>query len=271
MENNGLRELLEQLSTEQLDEMLWAELRKKPVDGAAVRLIMQILRERDAEQPMDVDAELMAAWEKYREPVPKRKVPEWFGTLLRVASVILVLGLLLWVVPQAEAAPSLWERLVWLTESVFEFFAPDDTGDHRVRYEFKTDNPGLQQVYDAVVAMGVTDPVVPTWLPEGYALVEAKETTTPAKKQIYVTFTDSENYFTYIVELHNETVTHDYFKDDTPLDNREYGGIMHNVMRNHDKWLAIWVRGNVECFLSIGCQEDEFYNILESIYIVGDE
>ena len=41
-------------------------------------------------------------------------------------------------------------------------------------YVFETDHPGLQQIYDAVVEMGVTEPVVPMWVPEGYDLVEYK-------------------------------------------------------------------------------------------------
>ena len=43
----GLRGMVEQMPTEQLDEMLKYELEKEPVDEAAVRLIMGILEERD--------------------------------------------------------------------------------------------------------------------------------------------------------------------------------------------------------------------------------
>ena len=39
----GLRGMIEQMSTEQLDEMLLHELEKESVDESAVRLIMEVL------------------------------------------------------------------------------------------------------------------------------------------------------------------------------------------------------------------------------------
>ena len=59
----GLRGMVEQMPTEQLDEMLKYELEKEPVDEAAVKLIMGILEERD--QDVQVEMNERTAGESY--------------------------------------------------------------------------------------------------------------------------------------------------------------------------------------------------------------
>lgn len=273
--NNGLREILMQMSTEQLDELLQKELQKKPPDSLAVKLIMEVLEERDSSEPLEVDDVARAAWEEYKQSITETQTLRlswrWGGTLLRVASVLLVLGMLLCVIPQEADAQSLWERFLHVTDSVFEFFDPGEKNDHRVAYKFETDNPGLQQVYDAVVELGITDPVVPMWLPEGYELEELKEECTPTKVEAHIRFVHADNYVVLKYEIYNESVTHRYYKDDSTCKTIEYGGITHNVMQNNDMLVAIWTRDNVECFLTVECQEDILYEILKSIYVMGDE
>ena len=53
---------------------------------------------------------------------------------------------------------------------MFAFFSPDEPTQAIEEYEFRTEHPGLQEVYDAVAGLGVTEPVVPMWIPEGYTL-----------------------------------------------------------------------------------------------------
>ena len=69
MENNKIlsREDLEQLPTQQLDEMLHAELRREPADGEAVRAILSVLKQREAARPAEIMPESRAAWDAYRK------------------------------------------------------------------------------------------------------------------------------------------------------------------------------------------------------------
>lgn len=262
------------MPTGQLDALLVAELQKKPVDAAAVRIIMEILEERDSDQPVEMNAQIQETWREYQRLIKTdtaRPTRMRSGLLLRVASAILVLGLLFAIVPQEAGAKSFWDRFLHMTESIFEFFDPSDSNDHRVEYEFVTDHPGLQQVYEAVAELGVTEPVVPTWLPEGYELVELKVENTPTVVRMYAGFASSCADIVYKLDLYNSLVTHDYFKDATFYETQEHGGVTHYVMCNNERWVAIWVRDNVECSLSIECQEETLDEILRSIYIMEEE
>lgn len=267
----SLREMLEQLSTEQLDEMLQKELHKDQIDDHAVRLIMRILREREEAHPVEMTPGIEQAWMKYQGDVAAiekegSKRIRTRGWILRVASIAAMLCLVVLIFPQQAGAETFWERLTRWTENIAEFFSPNDNEGRIEEYKFQTDNPGLQQVYDAVVEMGVTDPVVPMWLPEGYELVELKSTETPRKKCVYVRFADDKDEAVIYINLNTAELAHSYHKDESQYTEYEQNGFTFYIADNNERWVAIWIKDGIECSLFIDCQEDILDEILRSIY-----
>lgn len=268
----GLRGMIEQMSTEQLDEMLLQELGKEPVDESAVRLIMEVLEKRDQNVPIEINPQVAAAWEKYQIHTPVQNRPKfsfrsWPVRIVAAVAVVIALAL---AVPQSAEAEGIWERLSRWTESVFEFFT---LGDEMVaqEYVFETDNPGLQQVYDAVTALGVTDPVVPMWLPEGYELVECEVNESYSKTFVYACFLNGENIAILDVAIRNLESPRQYSKDEANTKTFEKGGVVHNILHNNDRWTAAWVKDRLECAIYIDCQEETLYKILKSIYTMEDD
>lgn len=276
-ENNmtSLQEMLEQLPTKQLDEMLHAELKKKPIDENAVRLIMRILEEREKDLPVEITPGIEEAWEQYQQDIAqidrKAERPRRVrARLLRAASMAAVfLVLLMAVIPQQAGAESIWEKLTRWSDSIFEFFSPGDK-EIQEEYEFQTDNPGLQQVYDAVVELGVTEPVVPMWLPEGYELTDCNVETMPNKTYIHCRFSDGDNMAVFRVNILKETATGQYQKDKEKVRQVELHGTLYNIMKNNERWVVAWIRENIECFLTIDCQEDALNKMLKSIYVMEE-
>lgn len=265
----GLREMIEQMPTDQLDQMLQYELEKRPVDEAAVRLIMGVLEEREQDVPVEMNDRIEAAWAKYQAQIPVRGRSRFFlpGWITRaVAAAVAVVILLVIAVPQDVEAESFWERLNRWTDSVFEFFAPGDTTRIAEDYVFRTDNPGLQQVYDTVTALGVTGPVVPMWLPEGFELVECKVTETPSKTFVSSEFSSGESIVVLDVAMRRAESPRQYSKDEANAKEYEAGGTVHSILRNKDWWTAVWVSDQLECTIAIDCQEETLYKILDAIY-----
>lgn len=267
----SLREMLEQLSTEQLDEMLSKELRKDQIDDHSVRVIMRILREREENHPVEIAPEIERAWGKYQRDVAaieedgSRRI-RTRGWVLRAASIAAVFCLIVLIFPQQADAETFWERLSRWTESIVEFFGPKDDEARIEEYEFKTDNPGLQQVYDAVVEMGITDPVVPMWLPEGYKITELKKTESPRRVGVRATFGSGDTEIILAVDRHIEEIAHSYHKGDDQQTKFERNGFIFYIAQNNEKWVAIWMKDNLECSLCIDCQENTLNEILKSIY-----
>jgi len=276
MESNNvtsIRQMLEQMSTESLREMLDKELHTEPVNDDAIRLLLSILRERRKDVLAEITPNLERAWEKYQRDTDKiwessrrnRQIRSW---AMRAAAAAAVLVLLLVpIVPQEVGAESLWEALTRWTTEVVEFFGPKDN-DHRIEtYAFKTDNPGLQQVYDAVVELGVADPVVPMWLPDGYELVEIKRVQYPAKTRVHSLFRNAESPIVFCVDVYDANVARTYQKDETDAVYYEHSGVVHQILQNYDNSMVVWSCDNVECLLVLDCQEEILEEIIKSIYI----
>lgn len=267
-EMNGLREMIEQMPTEKLDEMLLYELGKAPVNEAAVRLIMDVLEERDQDTPVEINDRINTAWERYQAytPVKERSHISVRGWPMRaVAAAAIIVLLVFTVMPQNAEADGFWDRLSRWTESIFEFFTPGGkTAD--ATYVFETDNPGLQQVYDAVTDLGVTDPVVPMWLPEGYELVDCEVSKMPSKAVVYACFSDSINTMVIDIAIRNAESPRQYSKDEKSTRKHEIAGIDHNLLQNEEWLIAAWALERLECAIAIDCQEETLYKILKSIY-----
>ena len=273
----SLRGMLEQMPTEKLDEMLHEELRNEPADDNAIRMIMSVLRERDKDKPVEITLKIEKAWEKYQHDIAKldrqesrsQQVRSW---LLKAAVTAAVLALVLVpIVPQEAGAESLWGALVRLTTDIVEFFGPDDNKGRLAEYEFRTDNPGLQQLHDAVVELGVTDPYVPMWLPVVCETIDIKTVSTPARSGITASFPYEDGEIVYKMAIYATEVSHKYQKDEIAVEKHEIYDTTFNIMRNNEMWVVIWAKDNIECSIFVDCQEEVLYRILESIYVMEDQ
>ncbi len=268
----GLRGVIEQMSTEQLDEMLQHELEKESVDESAVHLIMEVLEKRDQDVPVEINPQIADAWENYqtRASVQSRAKFSFRSWPVRIAVAVAVVIALALTVPQSAEAESFWERLSRWTDSIFEFFAPGDEVTAQ-EYVFKTDNPGLQQMYDTVTALGITDPVVPMWLPDGCELVECKVSEYPSKTAIFARFEDGNGFVSLDIAIRNMESPRQYSKDEENANKLEIEGIEYIVLHNEEWWTAAWTRDRLECAIYIDCQEETLYKVLKSIYTMEDD
>ena len=266
-----LRERLEQLETAPLDALLREELKKDAPDGQLVRLIGSILKERNAAVP-EISPKVRQAWARYqRNTRTSRARPGAHRRrLVQAAALVLVLLCLMLLLPREASAKHFFRRVIDWTEDVFSLASPSETGAAAPEYRFRTDHPGLQQVYDQVTALGVTAPVVPMWLPEGYELTACTVTKTPSKSYITAVFFDGTSEAVYQLEIYAENVESLYSKDHRNIQIFEKHGIEHAAIYNNDFFVAVWATENVECFINIECREDILDRILESIYTMED-
>lgn len=268
----SVQELFQQMSTEELRALLDKELHTEPVNDHGIRLIMGVLRERNKDTAVQVSPETLKAWEKYRKATdqiyaPARRNLQIRRWLTRAAAAAAVLALLLLpVIPQEAGAESFWETLTRWTSEVMEFFGYRDNEDRLVAYEFRTDNPGLQEVYDKVIELGITVPVVPMWLPEGYELVECQVVEYPVSTKLHSRFVNTEETIIFSIEVFEAEVSRKYQKDETAVDTIESAGILHQQFSNLDTNVIIWTRENIECSLFVSSHEASLDRIIKSIY-----
>ena len=263
-----LQRELEVRSTEELRTMLHAETDKDVPDDDLVLSILHILEDREPEEPDIGSAREEAAWKLFRKRVRARRKRKhlYYSNLLRIASVVLAVCLLFTLVPQQAEADNWWQRLTKWTSDFFGFFREEDDTFRIEDYVFETDNPGLQQVYDAVAELGVTIPAVPMWLPEGYELAEFTIEETRIKQYVCAQFINAGSECVLQINILNGEAAKAYFKNDVDVMQHEIGGTIHNLVNNEDDWIVSWTKDNIECSIFIDCSEDVLYKIIESIY-----
>lgn len=262
---------LESLPTPELDKLLQAELQKDTPKGMYVRSILRVLEEREKDYPAEITPQIQAAWEKFtkedqrRAERPKPTARNWVfrAAAALAAVVILVSGLM--VIPMEAKADTWWEKFWSWTDGFFSSINFGDKDFRGAEYVFETDNEGLQEVYDAVTELGVTAPVVPMWLPEGYTLDKLEVSNLQAKSVACASFIEGSNSIIFQAEVFERGALRRYQKDETNVIEREINEMTYNLMRNQNRWVAVWTNKNVECSLSADCGEEDFYEILNSI------
>lgn len=275
-----LREELEQLSTAQLRQLLHQELDRDTLDGDRVRMLTGILNERHEQQAQPHSPETLQAWEKCQadwaadEKALKDQKRRRLGRYIQRASVAAVLVLVcvgFMTAPRVSGANNFLDFLTRWSDNVFAIFGPSNADDvAQQEYVFQTDNPGLQEVYNEVAGMGVTDPVVPMKLPDGAVLDELKVTHTPTRTYIYARFVAENAEFILEYSLYGTDALKEYSWDTTNAEKYECNGISHDIISNDGYWAAVWTRENLVCYVAVDCQEDVLYDILRSIYTTED-
>lgn len=276
MESNNispLRQMLEQQSTEVLQGMLDKELHSDPVNGDSVRLILSVLRSRAPAPRPEMTREVSEAMERYQTLVERQdrqhlRFRKGKKILIRTAASAAVLTLLLTaILPQKAEAGSIWKRLTRWTEKIVEFFTPNDNAHRLVEYEFKTEHPGLQEVHDAAVEMGVPERFIPMWFPEESELLECKINIIPSRNRLASRFSYLESEITYIIDIYNFGISRKFQRDDFEEIQYQVQDTTFSIFQNNGTWTVVWSADEIECVLAIDCQEDILYRILNSIYM----
>jgi len=271
MSDIDLRKAWEQLPTPALEAMLQEELKKIVPDDDKVLLLLHILEAREPDVPLELTDREREAFEQYKRSIVKRQkkprhIPRWLSV---AASMAVIIGLLISVVPQQAEAETFWEMLQRLSDSVMEFFDRDDQFSSE-EIIFITDNPGLQQLHDAVVDLGVTNPVVPMWLPEGYEITDIGSKNTPMQKGVWAWFKLDDSELVYRMDIFSGEPAHQFYKDDTYYESYEKNGTVFNITKNINRWTVVWTNDNIECSISLDCQEETLRRVLKSIYVMEE-
>lgn len=257
----------QQMPTEELDEILQAELAKEHPNEEVVLPILRELKEREKDIPVENTPEVLEILEKLskhntssKQSIHKRR---WLAGIAAAAAVVCIVVMSVSPIARAE---SLFDVLVRWTSSVFEFFTPEqDASNPPVEIVFETDNPGLQQLYDKVTELGVTELVVPMWLPEGFELSELKDSPMPGGIKVFGKFENGSNAVLITYRISTD-IAPKVEKKETSVELFEVGDVSHFIVDNDTGLTATWTMNGVECLLNANIAKEDLYTIIKSIY-----
>lgn len=256
-----------QMPTEELDQILQAELEKEHPNEEVVLPILHELEDRNKDIPVETTPEVLEILEKLSKHNTSSKQPihkwRWLTRIAAAAAVVCIVVMAMAPTAQAE---SLFDILVRWTSSVFEFFTPEqDASNPPVEIVFETDNPGLQQLYEKVTALGVTEFVVPMWVPEDFTLSELKEMPMAGGIRVHGEFKNGSNSVLITYRISTD-ISPKVEKEATGVEVFEAGETSHFIMDNDEFFSVTWGVDGVECLLNTNLAREDLYTIIKSIY-----
>ena len=257
----------QQMPTEELDQILQAELEKEYPNEEVVLPILRELEDREKDSPVEKTPEVLAILEKLgkhntssKQSIHKRR---WLAGIAAAAAVVCIAVMAM---PRTVGAESIFGMLFRWTSSIFEFIDPDKNESYPIaNTDFATDNPGLQQLYDKVTELGVTESVVPMWLPEGFALLELRSFPMRGGNKLYAKFNKGSSDISITYRISTD-ISVKVEKEETGVELFESGEIGHFIVENEGMLSATWTVDGVECVINANVPKEDIYSIIKSIY-----
>lgn len=279
--SNNSRSFLSTLSTQQLRQILLAEVESDETNVELIRNITAVLEARDySGTDIDVEAsykdflsdhamdkplyDIDMAGEEEPTPSPKRK-PVRTTRLARFALVAaVIMALLLGTTVVASAAGyDLWGAITHWTADMFGFA----TGKEPTEIDHgQIDTAPYSELVKVFLDKGVDPNVIPRYLPEGYGFLDASSDETYEGIIISAVYSraDKKIILSYIIGNQNASAL--YPKDDDEPEVYERSGIKHYLVFNEGKWGAVWEADNIVCRINGVTEKTELIKMLDSIY-----
>ena len=282
----------DQMSTEVLEEILRldAELPDEDSDMDAILYILEVLVKREREHPTGKILDVDTAWASfkknylpyagdgkslYEEDDPEiplqgdsdqtnladsgQRRPKGKNRIfLRVACMAAVFAVLFFggTITSYAFGYDLWGAFAHWTRETFGF-----------AYVTPTDHPkSYSSLQDALSDYGITEPLTPTWIPDGYTLQSVDISETPIKTKFLAVYRNNNKELTICVKEVSNGDTSIYEKDGEVVAIYEVDSIKHYIMTNNGWRNAAWVNKAYECLISGELPEEIITRMIDSIY-----
>ena len=239
---------LESNTTHELKERLKTELATESPDSQTVTGILEELEKRNPVKEIPIEA--VAAWNKIRANKHMRTHRIW-KPLLKVAVVAVVALTLLGTVPHAFGMENIFDLIGRWTKDFFTFGEPN-----RSEFCFKTEHPGLQELYDTITEIGVTRNIVPTWIPDGFEVQELVKQSSPKGITVFAKFLNGEKEIQIYVLACKEKRDIEYQKDENIVEIWELSGVKYYILENEEIFSVVWAIDNLECSIYADAKSD---------------
>lgn len=283
--------IFEQLSTEELNNLLAQDFAAMDEEGPDVDYIMAIMevinkREKAAEHQSDVDA----AWKNFQEQYqgqaaafdrsnycetdsshrdqssstpPSPKKSHTLRLLLIAVIMIALLG------GTASGFGRVFQAVVNWTAETFGFEAP--YGAKASADAFAQEDP-YADLRSAVATYTIL-PVIPKWAPEGTTrATEAGVQTTERRESVILSgfYQVGTRQFIIRIRIYNElpkdySSTYQWDKSYAVV-SHNVGGISHDIVYNTETTATAWTNENTECIIQGDLSVEELETMIDSIY-----
>ena len=290
IQGNNKYAYLNHLSTSELEKLLRSDLDSlENRDPDRTLYILEVIEQRDPESAAKRQAEAGRAWKEFLElydapegegltlyssevendkvteekciaptVVPHKKHRQLRRFLLIAAVIACLIATLL---PTALGDNGFFDRIgVWSDEHFS--FSKDGS-------EVNIPNKELEGLQTALSEHGITELVVPRYLPEGYKCISLEVTPMPDFGFTFFNAVYQQNESALLsisIQKNNTLVSSVYEKSENEPEIYEQEGIKHYLFSNLENNCIVWNNGKLECSIQGNVAIEEIRKMIDSIY-----
>lgn len=287
---------LDQLSTKELQEILRADVDSPGRgDDEAIFYILEVMEKREQEHPSGSFPDLDACWQEFQtiyhtpegegqslypaedpDEAPAGAAPAGKPRrrVLRrrvLAAALLTLLIASLAIPVA-GYDNLLEMIGHWTSEQFTFLTADraDETDLITDDEDSAETDVGAELRQVLQEYGVTENVVPTWMPDGFELmgdISVQEYSDFEKIEIFASYSDDNDSCTISIIQSSDLVQGYTYEKASDLPEVYFSGnVKHYIIQNTDTTIAAWYIGKLECSINTSLPKSELKRVIDSIY-----
>ena len=261
------------MTTEELEEILRLDLIAPEGQGSDMETLLYVMEVLADRRKMNGHAEneALKAYESFkqnympeiqtaRKPVVKHNHSKlrWLRSLSAAAAVLVII--LLGTVTAKAFGVDVWEAVITWTQETFHIGGYGQTVEPGTDDHFAYDS-----LQEALQQRNINDALVPTWIPDGYELVDIKVEETPLSDIYHGYYQNGEKRLKISVRNHL-TANPEYMEQSSDFNEiYEVAGTKYYIFTNNMQIQAVWIFDSYECYLSGHVTIDELKMMIDSI------
>lgn len=276
--NAKLLSQMSQLSTEELREYIRRAILDEETSDRELKVLLNILecRENETGSPAQDKEKLKASWKKFLEErqIEVTKDPPSAGKtqppssrghphLKKIVAMGCLCVLLLAVVFPAAQADRMLAK--WLPEY---FWFADPNREEATFDRDASEETEFDTVEEALAAYHITEPLVPTWFPEGYELQEARAEKREESVKLSFKYYNDQDTIVITILAYDEIVnsSNRITKNTDAPEAVNIGGVKHYFFQNEQRLSVSWIRQCYECNIAGDVGMEDMERMVRSIY-----
>ena len=280
-QNRGIGDMskYDAMTTEELEEILRLDaqtLEEQESDTDRILYIMEVLaqRKRNSENPGKTAQQ---AWESFEEnyfPLEEENLicvaqterlakPSryWLRRIIAVAAVLVILvGIPL--TASAFGWEDIWNAVAKWAKETFSFVANDTPEDTEPAIDDLQQYTSLQEL---LAETNRATGLVPTWIPDGYELVDIRFDENPIQKTYIARYDNGDAKLRISVKSFIAADPEKVEVNGDLLETYEVSGIEYYIFKNEQWYRAAWIKDSYECYISGDLSVEEIKLMINSI------
>lgn len=275
-QDRGLRDFskYDEMTTEELEEILRLDAESpedQESDTEKLLYVMEVLTERRKKNGHTGNT-AQEAYESFKQhylpeienedPIPakgnkpKGRSLRWTRGLVAAAAVLVIV--IFGSVTAKAFGFDVWKAVIQWTQETFHFGGWSDSPNEGNKLPYSS-------LQEALEKGKVTEPLVPTWIPDGYALTDIAVEQSPVKKVYRAIYTKEEKALRITVQDYINRDPIYVEQSEGLVEEYEVSGITYYLFSDIDAVKAVWIYGSYECRITGELTIDELKMMIDSI------